>query len=159
MNFGNDKQSALKQMINKLLSVVGFLLAVIKQKDEQLKDKYSLVDWIEVKGIGYCRVHLIGTSMVNDYLPSSIVSDDNFIGGFSRVDVRTITNLANLEKEKPKAFIKSINFEDNTIEIEEIGQNKMRAPIAEDIQRTIDKFSKNDVFNLGRIIGEKDVTP
>lgn len=156
MNFKDQKDSVLKLMINKLLMLVAFLFEVIKHKDEQLKDKYNLVDWVEKKGIWYCRIQVIGTSIVQDYTPESILKDDDFINGFSRIDGRTITNLANYEKYRSKYQIKSIRHEDGLIQIVDSGKDKM-IKIDNSLQDSIEEFSKIDAFNLGRAVGEKDI--
>ena len=151
----NEKESILKLIVQRLLNLVSYLLEVIKQKDEQLKAKYRLVDWFERKGVGYCKVHLIGTSSVNDYAPEEIVADDDFISGFSQLDIRTITNLANYERYKPKSVVTTIYHEDRIVEITERGKATTTI-INEKIQDKIEEFSKRDAFNLGRIIGEND---
>jgi hypothetical protein len=155
MSFQHGKESALKLIIQRLSSIVVYLIEVIKRKDEQLEAKYRIVDWVEKKGVGYCRVHLVGTSAVNDYTPNEIVADDKFISGFGPLDIRTITNLANFEKYKPKSFIISIGYEEKIVEIKNLGDRKLLA-INEKIQDQIEQFSKKDVFNLGRIVGERD---
>lgn len=156
MNFGFEKDKTLNSMVQRLNKLVCFLLEIIKQKDKQLQAKYKLVDWIEKKGIGYCKVHFVGTAVVNNYTPGAIVADDKFISGFSHLDIRTITNLANYEKYKPKNSINSINYEEKVAEIKNIDNSKSCLPIDSNIYEEIEQFSKKDVFNLGRIVGEMD---
>jgi hypothetical protein len=160
MSFRNEKESFLKSLIHQLTSVVAFLLEVIKQKNEQLEPKYKLVDWVQKKGVGYCKIHLAGTSAVYDYLPETIAADDDFISGFCRMDVRTITNLANLEKYKPKAVVFSIHHEEKRVEIKSLDEDVLTLiPIDGNLNKIIEKFSQKDAFNLGRIVGEQDAQP
>ncbi|MFC3908546.1 hypothetical protein ACFORL_05585 [Legionella dresdenensis] len=156
MNFKCDKETILKFMVQRLTNIVASLLEIIKQKDEQLKIKYRLVDWVEKNGTGYCRIQLVGTSVVNDYTPEEIVADDDFISGFSHFDIRTVTNLANHEKYKPKAKIMFVKHEENCVGIKENGQIQ-DINIDNGIQSDIKKFSQNDAFILGRLLGENDI--
>lgn len=160
MSFRNEKEPFLRGIVHQLANLVDFLLEVIKQKNEQLEPKYKIVDWIQKKGIGYCKVHLVGTSGVYDYTPETIAADDDFISGFSQVDVRTITNLANLEKYKPKAVVSSIHHEEKIVEIKALGEEMPTlVPIDSNLDKIIEKFSQNDAFNLGRVVGEQDAQP
>ena len=111
------------------MKIIASLQDVIKIQDEQLRPKYALVDWVIKNGIGFCRIHVLGTNHINDYTPAEIVTDDAFINGFNKIDVRTITHLAHYEKEKPIAAISSINFVNNTIEIRETGKEVVSIPI------------------------------
>lgn len=157
MNFQYEKDITVKFIIHKLTSLVVFLLEVIKHKDAQLKQKYKLVDWVENKGVGYCKIHVVGTSIVNDYTPEKIVSDDNFISGFSALDIRTITNLANYEKNKPKATIFAMNYEEGTVKFKSAQSVVTTMVIDHQVEEKLDLFSKKDVFRLGKVVGEHDV--
>ncbi|MBA2650858.1 MAG: hypothetical protein H0U73_01105 [Tatlockia sp.] len=160
MSYRNEKEPFLRSLVHQLTNLVGFLLEVIKQKNEQLEPKYKLVDWTQKKGIGYCKIHLVGTSAVYDYTPETIAADDDFISGFCHVDVRTITNLANLEKYKPKAVVSSIHHEEKIVEIKAMGEEVLTlVPIDGNLNKIIEKFSQNDAFHLGRVVGEQDVQP
>lgn len=157
MNYRLEKEAIFKHIIHKLTDIIVFLLEVIKQKDKQQQPKYKLVDWEEKNKIGYCKVHLVGTSAVNDYTPEIIVSDDSFISGFSSLDIRTITNLANHEKYKPKATILAMNYEEGSVEVD-FAQNGLTSVVIDpQVEEKLDLFSKKDVFRLGRAIGEHDV--
>lgn len=159
MRIQNNKENLLKSVTQPLVNFISILLEVIKYKDNQLQPKYILVDWVEKKGIGYCKIHTTGTSSVNDYPPELIVGDDEFISGFGKIDIRTITNLAHTEKNKALAIVTAINHDERHIEIKEIGKDKVSINIDSNIEKIIDKFSKKDVFNLGRVLGEVDTKP
>jgi hypothetical protein len=156
MNFIQERESSLKLMIQRLMRIIGDLLEIIKSKDAELQAKYRLVDWIEKEGKWYCKVHLVMTNSVNDFLPEDIARDDDFISGFDMRDARTIINLANYEHYKPKASIVAINHEEGTVRIRK--NNKLSEPLyPKDLQDNLDTFSQSDVFNLGRMAGENDV--
>lgn len=157
MSLHFEKEATFKFIIHKLTNMVMFLLEVIKQKDAQLEPKYKLVDWEERKGVGYCKIHLVGTSIVNDYTPEKIVGDDDFISGFSALDIRTITNLANRERNKPKATILEMNYEEGIVKLKS-AQNIITSVVVDhQVEGKLELFSKKDVFRLGRVVGEQDV--
>jgi hypothetical protein len=154
---GSGKDASIKSFVQNILDLLAALSQVIKQKDEELQPKYRLVDWLELNGVGYCKIHVIGTTCVNNYLPSVIVGDDAFISGFDKLDIRTITNLANAESIKPSATIISINYDKNNIEVKEHGRERTLLNIDGEIEHMIEKFNKQDIFNLGRLVGENDM--
>jgi hypothetical protein len=154
-------ESFLKQIIKELINLINNLYNLLREKEEQLRPKYRLIDWImkEKRGEGFCRILIIGTSRVVDFKPQEIIANEQLILGFSPQDVCTITNLAHMENNKPKFKISSISFLEETIvtlkqkdgkqinlSINELGRNKT----------LISQLSIIDAFNLGKYIGNED---
>lgn len=159
MNFQSNRESFLKLTINKLTSIIGVLLEVIKQKElEEPEPTRRIVGESEKEGIFYYKILIVGTGKIIDRTPSDLLSDTKRMMEFNKIDCMTITNRANFEKYEPKAKISSIAIEEKIIEIKELDKNKTIINLNEsnNFDSLIDKLSKKHAFDLGVLIGEEN---
>lgn len=157
MNELNSSRYSVQTIVKRLFEVISYLLDVIRQKDEQIKPKYKIVDFL--KETGLCKILVHGTGVMLDCKPSEILKEDSLISGFHPVDVMTITNLANYDKYKPKASLSSISYGENIVfSVKTLDGNEDYVTINEllDKNEIIEKLSNKDAFLLGRIIGDHD---
>ena len=74
----NERNSFVKNFFTYLLKIIASLQDVIKIQDEQLRPKYALVDWVIKNGIGFCRIHVLGTSSSRDRIDSTPALHSNY---------------------------------------------------------------------------------
>lgn len=111
-------------------------------------------------GISTLKICIVGTGKVVEYSPEEIISDDVFLDGFSKKDIRTISYYAyaNLNKpkfeiikqcfsEKLKNFVFTLKKQNSNIHHEktaiEIAQNSS----------LIKELSSNDAYRIGYMFG------
>lgn len=98
-------------MANRPSAIAEYLELMLKwyqlvNKHMQERSNYRLVDILyDSEGDASLKVQIVGRTTVFECRASEIAVNDNFLEGFSKKDIRTITYLATREISRPKISI------------------------------------------------------
>jgi hypothetical protein len=131
---------------------------IVKQRELQQHSIFRIID-IQPDKFDESIVHVqvANKSTIFQCRPSEIVSNDLFLEGFSKQDIRTITYLATRELSKPKQKIMSYRFIDGFKNIVFKIFNKKTAKLEEKTishimaHEPISEFSQEDARCIGHM--------